>query len=336
MTLPPFGEVRFETPAAGPPRLAVVVDTEEEFDWSAPFSRASTSVTAMRHVDRVQRLFDAAGLAPTYVIDYPVATQPEGYEQLAGWAGEGRCRIGAHLHPWVTPPHDEAVTAAHSFAGNLPAPLQVAKLEVLCEAIAEHTGVTATVFKAGRYGISAPLLGAFGRLGLAIDASVNPCMDFSADAGPDFRGFDARPFWFGPDGTCLEMPCTHGFIGGARRFGRGLSSAAGRFEALRAPGLLARTGLLNKVMLSPEGNTFDEMVALTRALIADGLRIFSLTFHSPSVVPGHTPYVRRQADLDTFLACIERYLAFFFGELGGVASSPETIRDERLREVRSR
>ena len=31
-------------PVPGPPTLFVVVDTEEEFDWSAPFSRASTGV----------------------------------------------------------------------------------------------------------------------------------------------------------------------------------------------------------------------------------------------------------------------------------------------------
>lgn len=312
------------------PTLMVVVDTEEEFDWNAPFSRQATSVSAMRHIDRAQKLCDAAGLAPTYVIDYPVATQREGYEALAQWAAEGRCAIGAHLHPWVTPPYDEPVSGPNSFTCNLPPPLQRAKLRELCQAIAANTGVTPAVFKAGRYGVGPHLVGAFRDLGLAIDGSVNPCMDFSADAGPDFSAFDSRPFWIDRSQELLEVPCTQGFVGWARGQGRWLRRAADRFTALRAPGVLARAGVVNRVMLSPEGNTLDEMIALTRALLADGLTLFSLTFHSPSVAPGHTPYVRSDADLSAFLSCIERYFEFFFGELGGTPSTPERFRRDLL------
>jgi len=39
---------------SGPPRLFVVVDTEEEFDWSAPFSRDSVGVSAIQEVGRLQ------------------------------------------------------------------------------------------------------------------------------------------------------------------------------------------------------------------------------------------------------------------------------------------
>jgi hypothetical protein len=34
-------------PAATRPKLFVIVDTEEEFDWSAPFARENVSVTAI-------------------------------------------------------------------------------------------------------------------------------------------------------------------------------------------------------------------------------------------------------------------------------------------------
>lgn len=321
---------RSAAPQPGRPTLVVVVDTEEEFDWQAPFSRQATSVSAMRHIDRAQRLCEAVGVVPTYVIDYPVATQPEGYEALAAWAREGRCAIGAHLHPWVTPPHDETVSGANSFACNLPPALQRAKLRELCQAIAASTGVTPTVFKAGRYGIGPDLVAAFGDLGLSIDVSVNPCMDFTTEAGPDFTSFDARPFWIERAEHLLEVPCTHGFVGWARGQGLWLRQAAERLTALRLPGVLARAGAVNRVMLSPEGNTLDEMIALTRALLADGLTLFSLTFHSPSVVPGHTPYVRSDADLSAFLSCLERYFEFFFGELGGVPSTPEHFRRDLL------
>ena len=46
----------------------------------------------------------------------------------------------------------------------------------------------------------------------------------------------------------------------------------------------------------------DEQAALEaiRRLLDDDHRIFSLSYHSPSVAPGHTPYVRDEADLANF------------------------------------
>src|SRR5688572_19271123 len=85
------------------PMLFGVVDTEEEFDWSAGHSRANTRVTAMRYISRGQKIFERYGLKPTYVIDYPVSHQPEGYVPLGEHVAAGRCMIGAHLHPWVNP-----------------------------------------------------------------------------------------------------------------------------------------------------------------------------------------------------------------------------------------
>ena len=312
------------------PTLMVVVDTEEEFDWGAPFSRDATAVTAMRHVDRIQTLCERAGLTPTYMIDYPVATQPGGYETLAGWARDGRCRIGAHMHPWVTPPFDEDVTGPNSFMRNLPPALQHAKMRELYHAIVANTGVQPHTFKAGRYGISDAAIDAFEELGLAVDVSVNPCMNFSREGGPDFSEFDSTPFWIDRARHVLEVPCTQGYVGWARRHGQHAWAAAESARRVAAPGILIRLGALNRVMLSPEGNSLSEMVALTRALLADGVTLFSLTLHSPSVVPGHTPYVKSEAELSSFLDVIERYFEFFFGELGGTSSTPERFRQSLL------
>ena len=65
----------------------------------------------------------------------------------------GECDVGTQLHPWVNPPFDEAVTPANSFTGNLPVPLQRAKLHALTDAIEAATGMRPTVYRAGRYGI---------------------------------------------------------------------------------------------------------------------------------------------------------------------------------------
>ena len=324
-----------DVPRTGPPTLFVVVDTEEEFDWSAPFNRASTGVTAIRQLEGFQPLLDRFGIRPTYVIDYPVASKPESYPVLKHLVESGRCAIGAHLHPWVTPPFSEEVTRANSFSCNLGAALEEAKMRTLVTAIEDHVGIQPRIYKAGRYGFGETTIGVLQRLDFRIDVSVNPLMNYSAESGPNFEAFDARPFFFGGTPRLLEVPCTYGFAGALRRFGLGLHGLAETpfMRRLRAAGILNRTGMLNKIMLSPEMSTFEEMRDLTYALVADGVRTFSMTFHSPSVEAGHTPYVRTAADLRAFLMRIESFCDFFLGKLGGVASTLEEFRTATLAKV---
>jgi hypothetical protein len=316
-------------PAAARPKLFVIVDTEEEFDWSAPFARENVSVTAIPEAVRLQRTVEPFGLKPTYVVDYPVAATTASAQVLAGFAHEDRCRIGAHLHPWVTPPFDEPLTPRMSFGINLGSRIEHAKIARLTETIVSNMGVRPRVYKAGRYGFGESTATILESLGYDVDASVIPHMDFSQEDGPDFSGFNPKPATFGEGRRLLELPCTVGFTGAARKMGESLHRAASAswLQPVRAVGILARTGTLNKVMLSPEGNTLDEMKALTRSLHQDGLRSFALTFHSPSLKPGCTRYVRSTAELDAFLSTIDRFCSFFFGELGGEPTTADDLFD---------
>jgi hypothetical protein len=314
------------------PTLFVVVDTEEEFDWSAPFSRGNTSVNAMRHIGRVQTIFDRFQISPTYVVSYPVCEQAAGAEPLREITAARRGSVGAHLHPWVTPPFVESVTSEHSYACNLEPSLETAKLQALIDAVSRAFGIPPTIYKAGRYGIGARSLASLIDLGITVDVSVMPHTDFSSSHGPDFSRFDARPRWMAGR-RLLEIPCTAGVVGAA---GASLGGVLRRIAAskpwstFRAVGLLARARIANRIVLSPEGNSLDEMKRLTRALLARGLRTFTMTFHSPSVEAGHTPYVRTRSDLQQFLQRIERYCEFFFGELRGLSSTPQAFRTQLL------
>jgi hypothetical protein len=314
-------------PAGGPPRLFVVVDTEEEFDWSAPFSREAVQVTAIAEVDRLQRTLAPYALKPTYVIDYPVATTPSSATRLADFARRGDCHIGAHLHPWVNPPYSESLGPRTSYACNLGLDLERSKIAHLAGAIEANLGMKPRVYKAGRYGFGRTTAGVLESLGFDVDVSVNPHMDFRGDGGPSFEGFEPVPSTFGAGRRLLELPCTTGFVGIARRAGEWLhrTASARVLQPVRAVGVLARSGTLNRIMLSPENSTYQEMVALTESLYRDGIRTFALTFHSPSLKPGCTPYVRTTAERDAFLECIDRYCSFFMGRLAGVPTTPNEL-----------
>ena len=117
-------------------RLLVVIDTEEEFDWSRPKTRYNTSVKSLRWISRVGGIFDEYSITPLYVIDYPVVSQPDGYGPLLEVYKASRCLIGAHLHPWVNPPFEEPINSYNSFPGNLGYALESAKLKILTDLIA--------------------------------------------------------------------------------------------------------------------------------------------------------------------------------------------------------
>jgi hypothetical protein len=86
-----------QVPASVRPLLFLVVDTEEEFDWNAPASRNTTLVTCIREVARLQRVAGRYGVKPTYLVDYPVATDPVAAGVLGGLLDADACTIGAHL-----------------------------------------------------------------------------------------------------------------------------------------------------------------------------------------------------------------------------------------------
>jgi hypothetical protein len=311
-------------------RLVVVVDTEEEFDWSHEKLRNNTSVRSLRWVSKVQDIFDEYHVVPVYVIDYPVVFQPDGYRPLQEIHASGRCVIGAHLHPWVNPPFAELVNQYNSFPGNLPHTLESAKLRILGDRIEEHFGSRPTIYKAGRYGVGPNTAEILEEQGYEVDLSVCPYMDYSAEGGPDFTQSSPWPYWFGKRRRLLELPLTVGFTGVLRHWGSRLHHMASQpaLAPLHAVGVLARLGLVNKVWLSPEGYLSSEHISLVRALYGDGLRVFSFAFHSPSVEPGNTPYVRSQKDLEEFLSRCRRFFDFFLGELGGQPTTPLELKKQ--------
>lgn len=279
-------------------RFALVVDTEEEFDWTAPFDRAHQSVTALAGMAEGQRFFEAAHVRPLYVTDYPVASHPSARDMMARWVADGTADVGAHLHPWVNPPHEEQVSVANSFVGNLPEPLERAKLTALRDLLMQAFGKPPVAYRAGRYGIGPNTAHILGDLGFRLDTSVRSRFDYRAQCGPDFRHMPLRPWRTGPAGSILELPLSTAFLGSLAPLGAHLYPLAERHRLVR--GGLSRLGLLDRVPLSPEGVPLPEAVRAVDALLAQGQELLLFSFHSPTLTPGHTLYVRTNDDLRAF------------------------------------
>ncbi len=310
------------------PQLAIVVDTEEEFDWTQPVSRSNRGTASIPDQARIHEIYDPLGIVPTYVIDHPVASDPAAVAFLGQLQREGRAEIGAHLHPWVSPPHDEELSAHNSYHCNLPAALEHAKIAALTSLIEGNFGIRPVIFKSGRYGYGPSTRDALLALGYQIDCSFVPHVSFAADGGPRYYGVPDQPFWLDDARQLLEIPLTSGFIGALSVYGPHCAPLFDNRYAtrLRIAGALGRTKLLARSRLTPEGVSVQEQCRLLRTLVARGQRIFTLAYHSPSLGLGHTPYVRNAEERAAFIATISTVLRYFCDDLGGELTTLSKIR----------
>jgi GT2 family glycosyltransferase len=313
------------------PMLVTTVDAEEDFDWSGPFVRTA-SVTSMRSQHRAHRVFERYGVIPTYLVDFPVASQDEGRAPLRELLKSGLCEIGAQLHPWVTPPFVEVISRRNSYPGNLPMVVEYDKLLALTNMLEEAFGIRPRIYRAGRCGFGPNTGEILRHLGYLVDSSVMPYWNYGPQSGPDFRAFGAEPFWIDRDRTVLEMPISVALVGRAARLGQSMSFGLFNRISERAglTAAVARLGLIERIRLTPEGIAIDEAKRLVRQMIADRHRVFVLTYHSPSLEPGSTPYVRTAEDLTHFLAWLEEFYDFFTKEVGGRCVSWRDVRDALL------
>ena len=278
-------------------RFTVFVDVEEEFDWRAPLDRRNRATTAMAAFPDAHSRFADRGVALACMIDYPIATDPAAVAILSRVVEDGRSEIGTQLHAWVNPPFPDSTPPGSSYAGNLPRVAEAAKLATLTRAITAAFGTAPRAYRAGRYGIGPHSLALLAGEGYRIDSSVRPGYDYSADGGPDFSKADAGAYR--AEGI-VELPLTTVFTGRARRGGARLYRALGGIPKGR--GLFARANLLSRIALTPEDMPIGDALEAVAVAVGEGLRLFNLSFHSPSLAPGHTPYVRDAADLKRFHA----------------------------------
>src|SRR5438552_7803608 len=201
--------------------LIVSVDTEED-NWHR--SRTAWTTGTSQGLRPLAAFLGRLGVRPTYFTAYQVAVEHGAADVLREVCDGGRAEIGAHLHPWNTPPLSEAFVPRNSMLKNLPAELQRAKVEQLTAILEETFGHRPTAFRAGRYGLGPDTVAALLSCGYCVDSSVSPFVSLeTVDDGPTFVGAPIVPYRLAPnrdvrepapDGGRRELPLPHGFSRG--------------------------------------------------------------------------------------------------------------------------
>ena len=296
-------------------RSLLTVDTEEEFNWADPFTRDGHGLMHVPRIARFQEFCEGLGVVPVYLVDWPVATSPLAIDIIGSAVKAGRAEVGVQLHPWVNPPFDEEVSVHNSYAGNLPPALERAKFLRLRRQVEQAFETTPLIYRAGRYGLGAETAAMLRDAGVPIDTSVRANFDYRDGQGPDYSHHTLAPYWVDEARELLELPLTTVYWGMLRRQGRWVHPLLRKLP--RVAGACSRFGVLERIALTPEGVTAEEALRGIDMALDDGLPLLVLSFHSPSLSPGHTPYVRTEADLDRLYDWFRR--VYMYLDMRGVA-----------------
>jgi len=296
----------------------VTIDTEED-QWS-DYTRDGQTLKNIESIPKLQSLFEKYGARPTYFISYPVATDPKSIDIFKDIAELKNGEIGAHCHPWNTPPFLEEMNTKNSMLCNLDSDLQYQKLKALTDTIKENIGVIPVSFRAGRWGYNSDVAINLFKLGYQTDSSLTPFMNWEIFSGPDLSTSPQTPFFFNPEqpfepkknGSMLQVPVSIGFNRNCFQLSHRFYSMVekNKYSKKIFIGGFSRLGIFKKKWLSPENSTSEEMISLICILKKKGYKYLNLMFHSNSLLPGKTPFVKNSEDLDAFIGRIETVLAY--------------------------
>ena len=299
-------------------KVFITIDTEED-NW-ASFKETVGTVENILALPRLQSLFNKYGAVPTYLINYPVASQQQSIEVLSSFLNEGVCEIGTHCHPWNTPPIEEDLNARNSMMCNLSYELLIKKMSYLHKTIEENFHIKPITFRAGRWAFNENVARCLSELGYLVDTSMTPFIDWTSYHGPNFRRSSTKPFYFKMNnlevhdkcGELLEVPPTIGYFQKNFKMCDYVKNMINesKLSKLRLLGILDRLHLLNFHWLSPEFSNGEEMVKLSKSFVGSGHKFLNMSFHSTSLLPGKSPFVRDDHELIAFLDNIEMFLQY--------------------------
>lgn len=322
-------------------KLIVTIDTEGDNQWDhgAPLTT--------RNVAFWQPFMDLCvrhSVRPTYLVTTEIIEDRAARDLLRRWSHEQLAEVGAHLHPWTTPPFvDEpglrSNDSAHAFPSDLPEDLLRAKLATLTEQIQAGVGLRPTSYRAGRFGFGARCARVLTELGYVVDSSVTPLVNWRDTAGlpggpggPDFRSLPAKPFLIADVGGqgLLELPVT---VVRTCPWVRRSPWATGLYQAraFRLARRLRHGGrqLPEPMWLRPfPGVRADDLVRLWRTACAHGVTTLVMMFHSSELMPAGSPYRPTRRSITALLALLDEFFTYVASSGGTFATLTEAAHAE--------
>jgi hypothetical protein len=287
-------------------KLAITVDVEEEGLFSGAYPRVppgSTNVAQLRRLEFIPREF---GFPLTLLVSYQTALDPEACRVLADFQERHGAEIGAHLHPWSTPPYAELPWPEPVSCELLPDNLLRDKFATLVGQVRASLGVAPTSFRMGRFAWGPKAMALLPEFGFRVDSSFVPLSLIRCQA-EDFL-LPNDPFWLpgSHETSLLEAPLTLvPLVPGTNRAAFRFAKRWPRPWTLR---LLRWYRYFGVAGIQPAWFPLASMVLAARLHRRRGGRALTMFFHSTELQPGASPLVPTGAAVDAFLGKIRSFL----------------------------
>jgi hypothetical protein len=291
--------------------LVITIDTEIDSPRSKPeFPYTLKNIKAL---PKLQRIFKKYNARPTYLITYPVSQNKESVGIFNEFLKTDEIEIGAHLHPWTNPPlGSEKERLEQTYPHN--SELELKKLINLTKAIEKSFSKKPLSYRAGRYGFDEESLNHIEQLGFLVDTSITPTVNWSFDGGPNFASFDTNNPYFldrkdiRKEGLSpvLEVPIS---IIINKSLPRSLEKIYCNLP-LELKSVFKKAGLIKTIWLRPSVSSFLDMKFISNLLLERQSPVLNMMFHSNEIMPGTSPYIKTEMELDRFFFDLEAILDY--------------------------
>jgi hypothetical protein len=307
------------------PQFVITLDTEPDNEWGRP--RQPTTENA-RFIPRFHELCFRYGFPITYLMTLEMAENGSLRDYLLPRLAAGECEVGAHLHPWNTPPlvpvTDDDLRH-HPYPFEYPAEIQRQKLQTLVTAIERQYGVRPVSYKAGRWGLDGVHAGLLDELGFRTDTSVCPGINWGPSkgdprrsGGPNFNRAPIHPYRLSREDVCQrgslavwEVPPTIVFYSTLGRF-PGVRRLYARVRRVRR--LFDRQHLGSQWLRPYPHMTAQRLQRVTTLARRLGAPILNFTLHSSELMPGCSPYNPTPESIESLYARVESYFRYLKAE----------------------
>jgi len=297
-------------------KLVVTIDVEEEQKWGT-FKAKGNTTRHLENIDRLQLLFEKYKVKPTYLLNWEALQNKKAVAKFKNYLKNEKCEIGAHMHPWATPPHHEKICEKNTFANNLPAKLVEQKLKNITNKIKKEFKVQPKTFKAGRYGFNENQAKILKKLGYRVDTSVTPYISHEQFQGPSFVDFPNLPYLLdlnnikkeNKKSNLLEIPATVGFNLENFELANKIYNSKNLISKI-----LMHFKIVKRLKLTTEGFSAKEMEQISNIYLKRKSPVLHIEFHSENIMHGFVEYVATTEELEKFYSKLEEVFDYLINE----------------------
>lgn len=285
-------------------KFIITVDTEADNQWEAD---GNICVENLSFLPRFHNLSKRYNYKPSYLVTYEVVENNKS-NILRTWQDNDEAEVGAHLHPWTTPPI-KPNEPLHSFPSELEEDVLEEKIITLTNAIKNKFGINPISFRAGRWGFNNQVAKILIKYGYKVDCSVTPYINWqnvikkgNVELAPNFSSIGPQSYII--DNELLELPMTVLYT--RRGMPTILTKTSSLYPVFMRKYVQSIFGL--KWLRIYQNTTIDELKSVI--LTAQRLKLPYIQFmvHSSELMPGGSKYFKNEESVERFYNVYEKLL----------------------------